>query len=173
MHKLLIRLCLFTALLSLTSCGFHLRGNQVLPPSVNFVAMASTQAHSPLARALKKRLKVYSIEAGTVAESPSMNTSVLINIEPEKLERRLLSLFASGQVAEYELIYGVGYTVTFPDKEPIKAYFEVLRDYQDDPEQVLAKSRELELIVSEMRDEAADKIIRRLTTQASQSTPEL
>lgn len=173
MYKLVIRLCLFTALLLLTSCGFHLRGNQVLPPSVNFVAMASTQAHSPLARALKKRLKVYNIDAGTVADRPSMDTSVLINIAPEKLERRLLSLFASGQVAEYELIYGVSYTVTFPDKEPIKTYFEVLRDYQDDPEQVLAKSRELELVVSEMRDEAADKIIRRLTTQASQSTPEL
>lgn len=173
MHRLLIHLSLITALFSLTSCGFHLRDNQVLPPTVNYVAMASTQAHSPLARALKKRLKVYNIEGGSIAESPSKDTSVIINIAPEKLERRLLSLFSSGQVAEYELIYGVGYTVTFPDKEPIKAYFEVLRDYQDDPEQVLAKSRELELVVSEMRDEAADKIIRRLTTQASQSSSEL
>ncbi|MBU2977020.1 LPS assembly lipoprotein LptE [Alteromonas sp. C1M14] len=173
MYKPLIRLCFIATLLSLTSCGFHLRGNQALPPSVNYVAMSSAQAHSPLARALKKRLKVYNIQGGSIADSPSPDTSVHIDIQPEQLERRLLSLFASGQVAEYELIYGVGYTVTFPDKAPIKAYFEVLRDYQDDPEQVLAKSRELELVLSEMRDEAADKIIRRLTTQASQSTPEL
>ena len=46
------------------------------------------------------------------------------------------------------------------------AQFEVVRDYQDDPDQVLAKSRELELMLDEMRDEAADIIIRRLSSQA-------
>ena len=54
----------------------------------------------------------------------------------------------------------------FPDKEAVMAQFEVVRDYQDDPDQVLAKSRELELMLSEMRDEAADIMIRRLSSQA-------
>lgn len=86
---------------------------------------------------------------------------------PEKLERRLLSVYASGQVAEYELIYTVRYRVQFPDEEAIMATFDVMRDYQDDPDQVLAKSRELELVLDEMRAEAADIIIRRLSSQAS------
>ena len=85
---------------------------------------------------------------------------------PEKLERQLLSVYPSGQVAEYELIYVVRYRVQFPDKEAVMAQFEVVRDYQDDPDQVLAKSRELELMLSEMRDEAADIMIRRLSSQA-------
>ncbi|MDO6476312.1 LPS assembly lipoprotein LptE [Alteromonas sp. 1_MG-2023] len=160
------------AALVLTGCGFHLRGNEALPPSVNYVAVTSAQAHAPLARALKKKLAVYDLHGGTLADSPSPDMSVLINIQPEQLERRLLSVFSTGQVAEYELIYGVRYTVTFPDKAPLPAYFEVLRDYQDDPEQVLAKSRELELVLSEMRDEAADKIIRRIASQSSQAVAE-
>ena len=86
---------------------------------------------------------------------------------PEKLERQLLSVYPSGQVAEYELIYVVRYRVQFPGKEAVMVQFEVVRDYQDDPDQVLAKSRELELMLSEMRDEAADIMIRRLSSQAA------
>lgn len=154
-----------------SSCGFHLRGTEALPPQLNYVAISSAQAHAPLARALVKRLDVYNIDGGTLAASPAPAKTVLIHLQPEKLERRLLSVFATGQVAEYELIYGVRYQVVFPDKDPLDAYFEVLRDYQDDPEQVLAKSRELDIVLDEMRDEAADKIIRRIASQAGQSVP--
>ena len=167
MHRPIKLAVLGSLLLVTTACGFHLRGNQSLPPSVNYVAVSSAQAHAPLARALKKRLEVYNIKGGVMADSPSPAHSVMINIMPEQLERRLLSVFATGQVAEYELIYGVRYQVVFPDKEPINAYFEVLRDYQDDPDLVLAKSRELDLVLSEMREEAADNIIRRLSGHAN------
>ncbi|MBU3023030.1 LPS assembly lipoprotein LptE [Aestuariibacter sp. A3R04] len=164
----LIKLAIVGLLLAgTTACGFHLRGNQSLPPSVNYVAVSSSQAHAPLARALKKRLDVYDIDGGTLADSTSPEHSVMIHIMPEQLERRLLSVFASGQVAEYELIYGVRYQVIFPGKQPLNAYFEVLRDYQDDPDLVLAKSRELDLVLSEMRQEAADNIIRRLSGHAN------
>ena len=171
--KALFRALFFSAAtLVLTGCGFHLRGNETLPPSVNYVAVTSAQSHAPLARALKKQLSVYNLKGGELKDSPSENMAVLIDIQPEQLERRLLSLFATGQVAEYELIYGVRYTVTFPGKAPLPAYFEVLRDYQDDPQQVLAKSRELELVLSEMREEAADKIIRRIASQSSRAVAE-
>ena len=80
----------------------------------------------------------------------------------------MLSVFPTGQVAEYELIYSVNYTVTFPGEPPQDSYIEVLREYQDDPNELLAKSRELDLVMSEMRQEAADRIIRLLPSQAPQ-----
>lgn len=156
-----------TCSLLLTGCGFKLRGSQVLPPSVNFVAIKAQQAHDPLARALERRLAVYSLDGGVDATSASPLSSVTVRVAPEKLERRLLSVFSTGQVAEYELIYGVNYMVQFAGKDATTHYFEVLRDYQDDPDQVLAKSRELELVLDEMRQEAADRIIRRLASQAA------
>jgi len=77
-----------------------------------------------------------------------------------------LSVFQNGQVAEYELIYAVHYQLRFSSKndgspeEPQDFRFELNRDYQDDPNLALAKSRELSLLLSEMRKSAADKILR-------------
>ncbi|MCU7554330.1 LPS assembly lipoprotein LptE [Alteromonas sp. ASW11-19] len=157
-----------TALLSLmiAGCGFQLRGGQTLPPDINQVAVDAVRVHSPLARTLLARLDVYDIQRLRASKVTNADHTVLVRILPESLERRLLSVYPSGQVAEYELIYGVKYVVQFPGAEAVTASFEVLRDYQDDPDQVLAKSRELDLVLKEMREEAADRIIRRLASQA-------
>ncbi|WP_018981607.1 LPS-assembly lipoprotein LptE [Salinimonas chungwhensis] len=158
------------ACLSLAGCGFHLRGSQTLPANVKAVAVNAAAPHSRLQRSLEDRLDVYQIpqKAYQTVKAKGHNDTVLIKLMPETVERRLLSVFSTGQVAEYELIYGVSYQVTFPGHDPIQAYFEIMRDYQDDPDRVLAKSRELDLVVSEMRNEAADRIIRRLALQASE-----
>lgn len=150
----------------ITGCGFHLRSAPTLPDNVNTVVIDSARAHAPLAKALNERLNVYGLSK-TGSSVSDRNQSVNIYLLPENLERRLLSVYASGQVAEYELIYIVRYRVLFPDSDPIVAQFEVVRDYQDDPDQVLAKSRELELVLDEMRTEAADILIRRLSSQAA------
>lgn len=155
---------LFCAIV-LTGCGFHLRSGPSLPDNINTVAIESARAHAPLARALKTHLDVYGLSAIPTDTSPNAK-NVNIYLLPEQLERQLLSVYPSGQVAEYELIYVVRYRVQFPGKEAQMAQFEVVRDYQDDPDQVLAKSRELELMLDEMRNEAADIIVRRLSSQA-------
>lgn len=139
-----------------------------MPDNVNSIVIGSARAHAPLGHALHSRLTVYGLNGSYVQSVASdNNSSVAIYLLPEKLERRLLSVYPSGQVAEYELIYNVRYRLQFPDQEPIMTNFEVTRDYQDDPDQVLAKSRELELVLDEMRSEAADIIIRRLSSQAA------
>ncbi|MEW9796734.1 LPS-assembly lipoprotein LptE [Alteromonas sp. CYL-A6] len=151
----------------LAGCGFKLRGSPALPADIDYIAVQSARPHAPLQRALIKRLDVYGLKGGSTDGAASATNPVIIQLYPEALERRLLSVYPSGQVAEYELIFGVNYTVTFNGEQPVTAYFEVLRDYQDDPDQVLAKSRELDLVLSEMREEAADRILRRLPTQAA------
>ncbi|WP_394220449.1 LPS assembly lipoprotein LptE [Alteromonas gracilis] len=156
-----------------TGCGFHLRSSPSLPDNINTVAIESARAHAPLARALDKRLNVYGLNSVSADKSKTSKQHINIYLLPEKMERQLLSVYPSGQVAEYELIYVVRYRVQFPDKEAQMVQFEVVRDYQDDPDQVLAKSRELDLMLSEMRDEAADIMVRRLSSQsvAAQNAP--
>jgi LPS-assembly lipoprotein len=155
--------------LGLSNCGFSLRGSQALPESLNTVVINASMQHSPLNRALDARLPVYqlrSVNADSEAvEDINPTSSVLLNLQPETLDRRLLSVFSSGQVAEYELIYSVDYQVIFPNAEPINNTVSVSREYQDDPQRILAKSRELELIMDEMRMETADRIIRLLSSQ--------
>lgn len=159
--------------LAVGSCGFTLRGSQALPESINTVLINASLQFNPLTRALSKRLPVYQLRSMTAeseeASSVDSDATVFINLQPERLERRLLSVFASGQVAEYELIYIVDYQVIFPNAETISNTMSVSREYQDDPQQILAKSRELELVLAEMRDESADRIIRLLSSQYSLS----
>lgn len=150
----------------LSNCGFHLRGAPGLPENVNTVVIESARAHAPLARALDSRLNIYGLASAPGEDAKQTSENINIYLLPEKLDRQLLSVYPSGQVAEYDLIYVVRYRVSFPNKQPLMAQFEVVRDYQDDPDQVLAKSRELDLMLDEMRAEAADIIIRRLSSQA-------
>jgi LPS-assembly lipoprotein len=155
----------------IAGCGFSLRGSQALPTELNTVVINTTLQYSPLTRALDRRLPVYQLKSvkadAEEVEELEASETVLINLQPENLERRLLSVFSSGQVAEYELIYSVDYQVIFPNAEPINNTMSVSREYQDDPRQILAKARELELVMTEMRNETADRIIRLLSSQYS------
>jgi LPS-assembly lipoprotein len=100
------------------------------------------------------------------ASASQMNeqVDVIVYLSSDQLERRLLSLFSSGQVAEYELVYTIGYQIQFPSQDALELEFDVTREYQDDPDAVLAKSRELDLIQNEMRHEAANRIIRQIAS---------
>ncbi|WP_158769352.1 LPS assembly lipoprotein LptE [Paraglaciecola sp. L1A13] len=146
----------------LSGCGFSLRGNYELPESITQLRLASSEAHSALERALRKELKPYSIEIieHSAQEQPNALNVYLLS---DTLDRRLLSLFATGQVAEYELIYTVRYELQFPQSDAQLVEFDIKREYQDDPDAVLAKSRELELVLSEMRKQAANRIVHQIS----------
>jgi LPS-assembly lipoprotein len=78
----------------------------------------------------------------------------------DTLDRRTLSLSQSGQVAEYEMIYTVYYQLIKQGEVSAQQQVEVYRDYQDDPNFALAKTREREVLVQEMREEAARLLLR-------------
>lgn len=167
----IIVLCVFVCLV--TACGFTLRGSQALPETLTQVSIEASFQYSPLSRALQKRLPVYQLEGlinpTTTIEPQMLNKTVVVKLAPEQFERRLLSVFSSGQVAEYELVFTVNYTITFPNKIPIENSLKVSREYQDDPDQILAKSRELNLVLDELRVEASDRLIRLMSSQYNSS----
>jgi len=146
----------FTLVSLLSACGFHLRGDYLLSDELQTLYVSSSDVHGELTRLVKQHLshnqvKVLKHKSALVPE---------LRIMSDKLDRRTLSVFQNGQVAEYELIYAVHYQLRFTNQEPLDFRFELNRDYQDDPNLALAKSRELSLLLSEMRTSAADKILR-------------
>lgn len=153
----LVRLTiLWLAASLLTGCGFHLRGN--LPLSQYPAIYVQSEAHSELAALLKQRLNQNKV----LLLHSFQEDKPALYLAGDTLERRTLSLFANGQVAEYELIYKVEYQIQLAGQEPQRYQFELYRDYQDDPNQALAKAQELELLLSELRQQAANRIIRQL-----------
>ncbi|MBT1065583.1 hypothetical protein KJY73_18530 [Bowmanella sp. Y26] len=152
------------AALLLSACGFHLRGTGLLGDKVTKVHVASDNQHAPLPRVLKTSLKGYKVQ---VLPAPQ-EQEITLYLYPEQLERSLLSLFSTGQVAEYELNYHVRFEVRLPGQDAQLVEFTLNREYQDDPNAVLAKSRELNLILDELRKQAADRIIRQLSQLTEQ-----
>ncbi len=146
----------------LSACGFHLRGDYLLSDELQTLYVSSSDVHGELTRLVKQHLSRNQV---TVLKHKSTQAPEL-RIISDKLDRRTLSVFQNGQVAEYELIYAVHYQLRFSSEkddkheDPLDFYFELNRDYQDDPNFALAKSRELSLLLSEMRQSAADKILR-------------
>ena len=113
MRNLII--CLFCSLI-ISGCGFSLRGNYELPASISQLRVGSSEAHSALERALRNELKPYSVEViDSSVKSTSDTTSIYLL--SDVLDRRLLSLFSTGQVAEYELIYTVRYELQFANSD--------------------------------------------------------
>lgn len=153
----LVRLAiLWLAASLLTGCGFHLRGS--LPLSQFPAIYVQSEAHSELAALLKQRF----VQNKVGLLTDYQQDKPALTLVSDTLERRTLSLFANGQVAEYELIYQVEYLIQLPGREPQRYQFELFRDYQDDPNKALAKAHELELLLSELRQQAANRIIRQL-----------
>lgn len=160
----IIRFILLSGLIvSLSQCGFRLRGEFSLPANIQTITLTSTAHNKALKRELEKRFKSYKltlIEQNTASNPADLRLTLL----PDELDRRLLSLFATGQVAEYELVYTVKYIIQFAQQEAESVEFTITREYQDDPDAVLAKSRELDLVMGEMRQQAAERIIRQISS---------
>lgn len=163
-------LTLLLSVCILSGCGFKLRNDYELAKQFSELQISSAERHSRLQKALTNRLEFLDVKVNKNRTTFTTQTAT-IHLQPENLERRLLSLFPSGQVAEYELVYNVNY-LYYPalnssgnnqPPEAIEKKFILTREYQDDPDQVLAKSRELDLILEELRAQAADRIIRSLS----------
>ncbi|MBA6288625.1 MULTISPECIES: LPS assembly lipoprotein LptE [unclassified Colwellia] len=143
-------------LMMLNGCGFQLRGNYLLAPELQTIVFSSVDQYGELTRLVKQHLSINDVTLVRQSEKAIPQMRIL----QDNLDRRTLSVFPNGQVAEYELIYTVRYQILIPGQDIQNFRFELNRDYQDDPDIALAKSRELSLMLREMRKEAANKILR-------------
>ena len=142
----------------LSGCGFHLKKASSLPDNLKTLTLKGDDEKSSLFLNLKKELKASNVEL-----TPSAKNVAQLYLRKESIERQTLSLFQNGQVAEYELAYGVSYVVKRPGEKAIEKRFELYRNYQDDPDHALAKAKELELLISEIRKQASGRIVRELS----------
>ncbi|MDV6315481.1 LPS assembly lipoprotein LptE [Idiomarina sp. HP20-50] len=154
---------MLTLVATLSGCGFQLRGNYQLPETLQSVSLESY-----VSKELSEHMKQRFVHSGIKVLDAEEPTVRLIS---DKLERRTLSLFESGQVAEYELLYQVKYQLVQGNQLLLERTVEVARDYQDDPNFALAKTREREMLVDEMRAEASRRILQQIISEMSEQSP--
>lgn len=146
-------------LLAVSGCGFHLRGNVLLPDDVDTVHL--NVANAELAEELRLLL-----EAGDASIVPtSEDADLTLIVAPERLERRLVAVDPkTGKAREFELTYATSYQVLGKESQtlmPAQTLF-LARDLVFDPEAVIGTSREEEVIYMEMRRDAARQILARM-----------
>lgn len=140
-------------LVQLSACGFHLRGDYQLPDRLSEIAILAPE-HSETAQLLSQAFATRGIN---VLEFDKQLAH--IELLEEKIDRRILSILISGQVAEYEFLYTLKVRFTQTNGTTSEQDIILSRDYQDDPNFALAKAREFELMVREVRQEAVQRIL--------------
>lgn len=155
-----------TLSLMVSACGFHLRGNYLLPEELHDISLTSFDQYSDLTRNVQKQLRMNGIrQVAPTTVTPSLD---LIS---ESLGERTLSLYQNSRAAEKELTYTVRYSVLIPEHD-IKTYTTTVnRNYLDNPLTALAKSVERDMIEDEMRTQAAEQILRQMARLKADDQP--
>lgn len=145
--------------MALSSCGFHLRGQAAIPYQALFV---ETTGYSKFANDLVRAIR--SGSETRIAENRNEAQAVL-KILGESQERYILSLSAGGKVREFELRYRVAYRLTDLAGNDLAPPGEISlrRDLTYDDTQILAKESEEALLYRDMKADAVQQMLRRLS----------
>lgn len=153
-----IRLTCIVFLLSyLSGCGFHLKNSYAIPNELQNLTLVSSK-YSELTRLIKQQLRYSQVNLVTEPDA----TTPILKIASEGTATRTVSLYSDATAAEYELSYVVKMEVRLPEQEPQFFTIALQRDQLNNSQEALARSRESELLVSELRQAAAEQIVRTL-----------
>lgn len=165
-----MRIVLILFIISLSSCGFHLRGHNVNEKSFPFDSLyLKSAAPSPFIADLQNNLELYKIRIATTAAEADLT----LDIVSEASDKQILALSGAGQVLEYQLRYRV--SLRAYDKQLIEWLpadeIALQRSLTYDPAQILAKEQEESLLYRDMRSDAVQQVLRRLSRAKPRSGP--
>lgn len=163
-HVAASRLSLLLLLaLSLTACGFHLRGNIPLSEGVKNMYVIAPEG------TFKDMLEEVLTSAGARLATTKAGADVILNVTKASSDRTVGTLDERGKASSFNLTFSVTYTLDDPDGNFIRKVTNVVetRRYSFDPDFVVeSESEELELQKS-MEQDVVLRIVRQLSTITS------
>jgi LPS-assembly lipoprotein len=157
-----IAVLFISAILLLTSgCGFNLRGITQVPLELQTMLVESNDPYGPVTRSIEQQLRLNGIQ---IEENHSRTDIPTLSILSYSESKDTASIFRDGKTAEHQMILTVSAQVIMPGKQIYPISVAVQRTFFDNPLSALAKDAEQELIIKEMREQAAQKIVRKLLT---------
>lgn len=156
MHRLLTPLLIILTL-SLTACGFHLRGQMDIPSQLQYLDLDTEQ----LTPEWRKNLRL-EFQKASVTLQPSSNLKLTL-ATPKEI-RRVASYNERAKASEYELSMSMQYELYDKERKITisKSSVKASRIYQYDETNVAGKSVEEDLIKTELRAELIRQLLRQL-----------
>jgi LPS-assembly lipoprotein len=150
----LISFCL-TCFLSLTACGFHLRGSYNLPAEIKQLELRISPS-SPLSPPLREALQSAGVQLG--------GGDYTLGIMEDKLSKQTTNTDSRAKAAEYTLYYQVSYRLKNSAGQAVSPERKLLlrRSYQYDTTAIVGKTAEEETLIRELYLDAAQQILRQL-----------
>ncbi len=152
-------MAMFVVAMTLSACGFQLRGQAVIPFQTLRVETPGFSAFAnELESAIRSGSKARIVDTRDEAEA-------VIQIVGELQERHILALSGGGKVREFELRYRVAYRFTDRAGVDLALPGEIVlrRDMTYDDTLVLAKESEELLLFRDLRTDAVRQMLRRLS----------
>lgn len=146
--------------LSLSACGFHPRGDTVLPTFMAKTYIQGATTYSDLETDLHRALDSAGVQVIAVPQDATAQLRILHEI----FAQRVLSVSVAGVAIEYELSYTVDFEVTNAAGKTLLAHQSqtLTRDFTFSETQMLGKTNEDDLLHGEMRHEMVRRILRRI-----------
>lgn len=153
---------LLLLMLSLSSCGFRLRGFLAsdgtghLPFSIAYV-----QGTGGVADALRRQLAAF-----TDMHQPASaeEAQVRITLLQEQIEQKILTINSTGQVSEYRVYLTIHYRIQYHNDILLdNAQARTFRDYSYNDSAVLGKELEQNMLIRDMYQDAASQLLQRAT----------
>ena len=160
LKRYFIYVLLAAMLLSLSACGFRMRGAVQLPKGVKSVYIQGGKS-SQLIQDIELSLEY----AGVKLLKKAVGADAILTITNVRHKRRVLSVGTSGRALEYQLTLEVD--VSLVDSKGTRLIpretMRLTRDYRFDENAVLGKSSEESLLWKEMERDMAQMVLRRIS----------
>ena len=158
-HRQLTWLLIVAMFMSLSACGFKMRGPVDFPFHSIYVAIPET---SPLGGELRRQLNA---NGHTDVLTSAEGAQVIMDVLQESKEKQILSLNSQGRVREYTLIYTFSFRLRDARGkeflEPVK--MQLKRNLSYNEAVVLAKESEEATLYRDMQKDLVQQVMRRLS----------
>jgi len=159
MHKIRIKLLFLVIAITLSSCGFKLKGSYEIPyQTIYLQAAGESRVGRIIKRKIQRKSNIEIVQTLSAAEAT-------INILEEVSTRAVAVLSNVGSVDEYELIYTVRYRIGPGQNSSSMQEGQIVlrRKITHSDLDIAAKSNEEDALINDMASEAATGILVRLS----------
>ena len=157
-YRLLILSCVSVIL---SSCGFSLRGSDVLSSKLQVIQLDMEQPNSEFSRLLRRSLEVADVSIEAVALTNSDSPVLLVS--NERIVSRPITVNPRARAAQYEMRLSINIALGNAERYLISPEtLMVERIYFEDIANIAGTQEEVEIITAEMRRELVNQLMRRL-----------